>query len=105
MISKRATAIASALVLTLAAAPLSSAFASDRHHGGYGRGGGHHGGGYGYGYGFNPVVGLATALVGAAVAIVTAPIALVAAVANARAVTGTECTCDSFHFKYVFPSA
>ena len=86
MISKRAIAIASVLALALAAAPISSAFASDRHHGGYGHGGGYrggHGGGYGYGYGFNPVVGLATALVGAAVAIVTAPIAIVAAVANA----------------------
>ena len=86
MISKRATAIASVLALALAAAPISSAFASDRHHGGYGHGGGYrggHGGGCGYGYGFNPVVGLATALVGAAAAIVTAPIAIVAAVANA----------------------
>ena len=84
MISKRATAIGSVLALALAAAPISSAFASDRHHGGYGHGGGYRGGhGGGYGYGFNPVVGLATALVGAAAAIVTAPIAIVAAVANA----------------------
>lgn len=42
MISKRATAIASVLVLALAAAPISSAFASDRHHGGYGHGGGNY---------------------------------------------------------------
>jgi hypothetical protein len=80
MISKRATAIGSILVIALAAAPFSGAFASDRHHGGYG----HRGhGGHAYGYGFNPVVGLATALVGAAAAIVTAPIAILAAVANA----------------------
>jgi hypothetical protein len=81
MIRKKAAAIGGVLALALAVAPISPAFAGDRHHGGYGHGGGH--GGYGYGYGFNPVVGLATALVGVAAAIVTAPIAILAAAARA----------------------
>jgi hypothetical protein len=79
MISRRAKAMGGFLALALAAAPASDVFASGRHHGGY-RHGGSHGG---YGYGFNPVVGLATALVGAAAVIVTAPIAILAAVARA----------------------
>ena len=81
MISKRATAIASVLAwrsLPHRSPRRSRPTASRRNgHGGGYRGG--HGGGR-YGYGFNPVLGLATALVGAAVAIVTAPIAIVAAV-------------------------
>ena len=81
MIGNRNLVIGSVLALMLVAAPISSAFAGGRNHGGYGHGGGN--GGYGYGYGYNPVVGLATALVGVAAAIITAPITILAAVANA----------------------
>ena len=67
----------SALAITLAAAPVASAFA-----GGYGYR--HHGHHQHYGNPFYPVVGLAAAVVGTAAAIVTLPFAaLGAAVAQA----------------------
>jgi hypothetical protein len=81
MTRNRTAVLGGALALALMVAPISSAIAGGGHHGG---GYGHGGYGYGgYGYGFNPVYGLATALVGVAAAVVTAPIAILAAVANA----------------------
>ena len=86
-----AAALNSIVGAALVLAPLSSAYADQRSHGGHWGSGGHarvsyggHGGyGYGHGYGAWPVFGLAAAVVGAAAAIVTAPIALLAAAANA----------------------
>jgi hypothetical protein len=81
MTRNRTAVLGGALALALTVAPISSAIAGGGHHGGgYGHGGYAYGG---YGYGFNPVYGLATALVGVAAAVVTAPIAILAAVANA----------------------
>src|SRR5437667_12511042 len=88
MIKHRARAIGAFVGVALAIAPLSSAFAADKHYrGGYSHGysgrsyGGHgYGGHYGRGYGW-PVFGLAAAVVGTAAAIVTAPIAILSAAA------------------------
>ena len=65
----RTVALASILACALALAPVSSAFAAGRHHGG------HFGGG--------PIFGFAGAIVATAAAIVTAPIAILSAVAQA----------------------
>ncbi len=89
MIKYKAVALDGLIGAALALAPLSSAYADQRVHGGHwGNGGrvqvgyaGH--GGYGYGYGLWPVFGLAAAVVGTAAAIVTAPFAILAAAANA----------------------
>ncbi|HEY4999312.1 MAG TPA: hypothetical protein VII36_09220, partial [Usitatibacter sp.] len=88
MIKYKAVALSSLVGAAIALAPVSSAFADQRFHGGHAhvRYAGH--GGYGYqghghgGYGW-PLFGLAAAVVGTAAAIVTAPVAILAAAAEA----------------------
>ncbi|MEO9161228.1 MAG: hypothetical protein ABI349_02320 [Casimicrobiaceae bacterium] len=74
MIKFKAVALGSLVGVALVFAPLSSAFADQRFHGGHW--------GHGYGYGAWPVIGLAVAVVGTAAAIVTAPFAIASTVAN-----------------------
>ncbi len=76
MTSTRAAVIGGLLALALALAPVSPAFAS-------GITAAATGGMAATATAFNPVAGLATALVGVAAAIITAPIAILSAVANA----------------------